>query len=737
MRPILLALVTGAIACGSTSPAANLSTPDVAAGSGRESLAGPADPLLAKSVVVKTTYHGVTVADPYQWLEADTPDVKAWSDAHNRVARAALDAVPGRAELAAEYQAMLNAPVTHYSNVIGAGGRFFALRKRPDHEHPELIVMADLEKPEAAQLVIDPTAGTAGRAIDFYVPSPDGKRVAVSMSMHGSEVGQLHLIGVDGKDLEPPLADVYRGTGLGDATWAPDSKTVYYTRYPRAGEEHADEPQLWLSLWRHQLGADVAADVRELGPELPKTAEIQLTSDNRGRVLASVQMGDGGQFRHYLRSKAGAWTQLDDWNDDIPYIGFGTTSDLWVVSRKDAPRGKIMRLVDTATSAAKATVVVPEGPDALVTSYTSELGVVDTGDRIAAIYQLGGPSTLRMYARSGKALPALPLPSPIAITGFVALPDGLLAVTSSYLGPYSRWRYTTGKRGQPGTFAPLSQLSPPSVVDLSGFEVIRETATSKDGTQVPYTIVWPKGAAKDGTRPCIATGYGGYGFNTEPSQPLGFVPLLRRGICFIDTNLRGGGEFGEAWHRAGMLTAKQNVFDDFASVLAAVAERKYTAVDRLGIYGGSNGGLLIGATITQHPELVKAALADVAILDMLRVEVTPNGAFNVPELGTVTDQAQFTALHSYSPYHRALAGIPKRSAFPATLFTTGANDPRVAPWHSRKMVAAMRAAQSAGSPVLLATTEDAGHGIGAGTSELVAKLTDLAAFFVWQLPAAR
>lgn len=732
MRPVLLVLVTGATACGSTSPAPGRASVT----NGNAAVAESADPLRAKSVVVTTTYHGVSVDDPYQWLEADTPEVKAWSDAHDQAARAALDAVPGRADLAAEYAAIVNAPVTQYSNVTAAGGKFFALRKRPDHEQAELIVMTDLSQPESAQLVLDPAAGTAGRAIDFYAPSPDGKRVAVSMSMHGSEVGQLHLIGLDGKDLEPPLADVYRGTGLGDATWAPDSKTIFYTRYPRAGEEHADEPQLWLSLWRHQLGADGATDVRELGPELPKTAEIQLTSDSRGRVLASVQLGDGGQFRHYLRSKAGAWTQLDDWTDDIPYIGFGATSDLWLVSRKDAPRGKIMRLVDTATSAAKATVVVPEGPDAIVTSYTSELGVVDTGDRIAAIYQLGGPSTLRMFARSGKALPALPLPSPIAVAGMLVLPDGLLTVTSSYVEPYTRWRYTSGKRGQPGTFAPLPQLSTPSVVDLSGFDVIRETATSKDGTQVPYTITWPKGAAKDGSRPCIATGYGGYGLDITPSQPLGFVPLLRRGICFIDTNLRGGGEYGEAWHRAGMLTAKQNVFDDFAAVLAAVVERKYTAADRLGIFGGSNGGLLVGATITQHPELVRAALADVGIMDMLRVETTPNGAFNIPELGTVTDPAQFAALHAYSPYHRALAGIPKRVAFPATLFTTGANDPRVAPWHSRKMTAAMRAAQSAEHPILLATSENAGHGVGAGTSQVIDQLTDLAAFFVWQLPAA-
>jgi prolyl oligopeptidase len=252
-------------------------------------------------------------------------------------------------------------------------------------------------------------------------------------------------------------------------------------------------------------------------------------------------------------------------------------------------------------------------------------------------------------------------------------------------------------------------------IDLSGYEVRREEAVSKDGTHVPVNIVWPTGAAQDGTMPCIVTGYGGYGISMEPAFLGTASVLLAHGACFAVANLRGGGELGEAWHQAGTLTNKQNVFDDFAAVLQYMIDQKYTSASRLGIEGGSNGGLLMGAMITQHPDLFAAVSSDVGIYDMLRSELSANGQFNIPEYGTVADEAQFRALYAYSPYHHVVAG----TKYPAALFTTGANDPRVAPWHSRKMVAALQAAQAGDAPILLRTTSTAGHGMGSSTSERV------------------
>jgi prolyl oligopeptidase len=264
-------------------------------------------------------------------------------------------------------------------------------------------------------------------------------------------------------------------------------------------------------------------------------------------------------------------------------------------------------------------------------------------------------------------------------------------------------------------------------VDLSAFEVLREYATSKDGTKVPLNIVWPKGAPRDGSVPCVVTGYGGYALSQEPGFLMGQAPLLTRGVCFVQTNLRGGSEFGEEWHRAGMLTRKQNVFDDLAAVLAFLVDQKYTRRDRLATVGGSNGGLLMGAILTQHPDMMKAVVSYVGIYDMLRVERTTNGQFNIPEYGTVANEDQFKALYAYSPYHHV---VP--AAYPAILFVTGANDPRVEPWHSRKMTAALQAAQTAPAPILLRTSSTSGHGAGT-TTEIIDESAHVMAFLLSQL----
>jgi prolyl oligopeptidase len=269
-------------------------------------------------------------------------------------------------------------------------------------------------------------------------------------------------------------------------------------------------------------------------------------------------------------------------------------------------------------------------------------------------------------------------------------------------------------------------------VSLEGFEVHRELATSADGTKVPVNIVWKTGAPRDGSVPCVVTGYGGYGISLQPGFAGGAYPALSRGVCFAVVNARGGGEFGEAWHQAGALTKKQNVFDDFAAALDHLHAEKYTSPDRTVIQGGSNGGLLMGAMLTQHPDKMKAVVSSVGIYDMVRVENSPNGLFNTTEFGTVKDQGQFRALLAYSPYHR----IEKGTKFPATLMTTGANDPRVAPWHSRKMVAAMQAAQGGDAPILLRTSNTSGHGQGMAMSERIATQAHVQAFVLSQLGVA-
>jgi prolyl oligopeptidase len=712
MRRVLVFVLA---ACGGSKPAPMPPAPQPEVATPQPPPAKPArhGPPVAAVHAVTDTYHGTQVADPYRWLEADAAAVKAWSAGENTYARDILDHLPELDKLRAELHDIIAAPITRYGGFKPAGGKLFGFRKQPTHEQPELIAID-------AKLILDPAAaGGAQEAIDWFVPAPDGKKLAVSISFGGSESGTLHVIDLDGKDLDTPIPNVQHGTGGGSAAWTPDGKGLYYTRYPQAGEAHADEPEAWMQVWFHQLGTPLASDRYEMGKDLPKIAEILLDSDPRGRVLASVQNGDGGTFRHYLRAGKG-WRQLDDWADAIVYVGFGPSADLWLVSHASAPRGKLLRLAGAARSATAAKLIVAEGTDSIVTAFEQQEGPVVTKDRVYVTYQTGGPSEIRAFTLDGKPAKSPDLPPVSTVGQPVAWKAGVLVSASSYTTPWTvRWFDPKA-----GTSTEVAALSPKPPVDLSGFEVSRELATSKDGTKVPLNIIWPKGAPRDGSVPCVVTGYGGFGISESPHFLDTYAPLLRRGVCFVVVNMRGGGEFGEDWHRGGTLAHKQNVFDDFAAALHFVLDNKYTSTPKLAILGGSNGGLLMGAMITQHPDLVHAVVSEVGIYDMLRTELSPNGAYNVTEYGSVKDAQQFAALYAYSPYHHVVAG----TKYPAILMTTGANDPRVSPWQSRKMIAALQAANSGDAPILLRTSDKAGHGMGSSMTERVDLLAHVEAF---------
>ncbi len=332
---------------------------------------------------------------------------------------------------------------------------------------------------------------------------------------------------------------------------------------------------------------------------------------------------------------------------------------------------------------------------------------------------------MRCFDFDGKSLDA-PKQLPISTVGGLArlTGDDILFSNGSYVRPREVYEYRAAANET--VKLPLTTAPP---VDLSDVEVVREFVRSKDGTMVPVNIMIPKGVKLDGTNPCLVTGYGGYGVNRVPT----FVPdrriLFDHGFIVAEANLRGGGEYGETWHRAGALVNKQNVFDDFAAVLDLMIQEKYTSPEHLAIIGGSNGGLLMGATLTQHPKLMKAVVSFVGIYDMLRVELSPNGAFNVPEFGTVKDEKQFRAMLAYSPYQHVEDGVK----YPAVLFLTGANDPRVDPMQSRKMTARLQAATASGLSVLLRTSASSGHGLDTSLSERIEEYVDVYSFLFAEL----
>jgi prolyl oligopeptidase len=374
---------------------------------------------------------------------------------------------------------------------------------------------------------------------------------------------------------------------------------------------------------------------------------------------------------------------------------------------------------------AKAKVVVPEGRDAIVTSFWHDSTVVPTESRLYVVYQLGGPSEIRVFDLEGRPQPA-PKQLPVSSVGSLVRLDGddVLFENESYVEPSAIYRFDA-KSGEVERTAFKSD----EPVTLDDAEVVREFAASKDGTQVPVNIIMRKGTKRDGRNPALATAYGGYGVNNPPGFSALRRVLLDNGFVVAVANIRGGGEYGEEWHRQGNLTKKQNVFDDFAAVLEHLVERKYTSSDRLAILGGSNGGLLMGATFTQHPELMKAVVSLVGIYDMLRVELSANGEFNITEFGTVKKPDHFKALYAYSPYHNVKDGAD----YPAVLFLTGENDPRVEPMQSRKMTARLQAASPEAGPFLLRTSAEAGHGRDTPLAERIAQQVDIYAFLFDQL----
>jgi prolyl oligopeptidase len=714
---------------------------------------------LASGAPVKTpkkpvvnTYHGVSVTDDYQWLESwKDAEVKTWSDAQNVYTHKLLDAVPERSALAARVKELLSSSSADWFGLTWKGKQLFALEARPPKQQAFLVVLASPDDQKSERVVLDPNVldPTGGTTIDWYVPSHDGKMVAVSLSKGGSESGTVHVYDVaDGKEhATDVIPRAHGGTAGGDLAWMKDGSGFWYTRYPHEGERPPVDLDFYQQVYFHKLGSDPKSDTYAIGKDFPRIAEITLETSEDGKwVLASVANGDGGEFAHYLARaaspaaskaappvtkeavKPNEWKNFATYDDKVRVARFGRDGDLYLLSLRGAPKGKITRvtpasLMTPGLSTAK--VVVPEG-DTVIQQLTT------TKTHLYVVSLAGGPSQVKVYDLvaaakakepiAGKEVPILPVSSVSQVTALEG--EDVLVRNQSFLEPPAWYRYV-GKT-QKSTKTALFQTA---AADFADAEVVRETCTSKDGTKVPINVLRKKGTPLDGNNLTMLYGYGGYGVSLSPRFDVMHRLWLDQGGVFALTNLRGGGEFGEEWHLAGNLTKKQHVFDDFLACGQWLLDQKYTRPDKLAIRGGSNGGLLMGAALTQKPEMFGAVVSHVGIYDMLRVELTPNGAFNVTEFGTVKDKAQFDALYAYSPYHRVKDG----AAYPAVLMLTGENDPRVDPYNSRKMAARLQAASSSKKPILLRTSGDTGHGIGSPLSAQIDEETDVYGFLFQQL----
>jgi prolyl oligopeptidase len=661
--------------------------------------------------------HGVEIPDAYRWLEvADSPEVKGWVEKQNALTKSLLDNVPGRARIHAQLSKLLE--IGTIGTPVPRQGRYFYTRRTGTQNQPVLYVREGVQGQD--RVLVDPNTlskeGTV--ALDWWYPSRDGRLLAYGTSKDGNEWSTLRVRDVDtGRD----LADVIERTRHCSLAWLPDGKGFYYTRNPPAGSPDAD---YYRHVYFHQLGTDPASDPKVFGGGRPKDhwPNVLLTPNGRWLVVP-VEIGFAKTDVYFkdLRQDGAPFVPLVE-NVEALFDVTPRDDRFYVQTNDKAPRGHLYA-VDPARPARETWVeLIPEGPDVL-----DAVDVV--GQTLAALYSHKASSRLQLFTPEGKPLQEVPLPTLGTVAGLGGEWNGqelFFGFESVTVAP-SIYRMDLNTR--------QSELwqRVETDIDFSRYEVEQVTYPSKDGTPITMFLAHRKGLQRDGQNPTILTGYGGFNVSMTPTFSASRFFFLESGGLVAIPNLRGGGEYGEEWHRAGMLGKKQNVFDDFVAAAEWLIREKYTNPDRLAIVGGSNGGLLVGAALTQRPDLFRAVVCQVPLLDMVRYHQFLVAELWIPEYGSAKDPEQFKWLYSYSPYHHVKPG----TAYPAVLLATAESDSRVDALHARKMAAALQAATRSDRPILLRLETKAGHGAGKPRAKVLEELTDTWCFLFWQLGLAK
>ncbi len=689
---------------------------------------GLAGPPKAKVAPVEDTVQGHKIVDRYRYLEdPNDPDTKLYVEQELSYTRAILDPLPGRDKINARLSQLLEI------GTVGApqmGGKYyFHTRREGTQNQPILYVLEGangglndgLNREDRVLVDVNKMSTDGTVALDWWFAAEDGKYVAYGTSASGSEESTLHIVeSATGK----VLPDTIERTRFASVAWMKDSSAFYYTRHPKKGEVPDGEEVYHVKVFYHQLGSDPAHDplIFGEGRKPQDVPSVTLSEDDRWLL---INVGEGWtKTEMYLQDLQSKHPPLEiTTGKDFLYDADFFAGKLYITTNEDAPHFRVFVADATNPKRENWKELIPQ-TDAVLQ------GASVTGGKLLAQYEHNVTSELKLFGLDGKKLADIPLPA--------------IGAVFSASGRYDRNEFFFGFQSftvPPSIYrvdltdvksALWAKVDAPSI-DPSAYDVQQVWYTSKDGTKVPMFVVSKKGIERNGKNPTLLTGYGGFNISMTPTFDRSMFLWMEHGGIYAVANLRGGSEFGEDWHRAGMLDKKQSVFDDFIAAAEYLIAQKYTDRDRLAISGGSNGGLLMGAMITQRPELFRAVVCQVPLLDMLRYQNFQIAKLWIPEYGSADDAKQFDWLYAYSPYHHVKPG----QEYPAILFMTGDTDTRVDPMHAKKMAALMQAEAKNGSskerPILLRIDTKAGHGQGKPVVKQIEERTDMYSFLFWQL----
>lgn len=659
-------------------------------------------------------YHGVNVADPYRWLEdADSPETAAWVEAQNAVTFGFLNTIAARETIKNRLTQIWD--YERYGVPFRYGNRYFLSKNTGLQNQSVLYSVKELGDP--LEVLLDPNTlsedGTV--ALSGYAWSDDGKYFAYATSASGSDWQEWYVRDVEtGKDLEDHL----RWVKFSGASWRKDSSGFYYSRYDEPNEAtQFQDTNYFQKLYFHQLGTAQSEDI--LIYERPDQKEWGFSGDvseDGNYLIISVSQGTDPKNRVFYQSL------LDPNSEVIPLIpepnasyGFiGNNGSLfWFITDQEATRSRLVAI--DIRDPEKIIEIIPEAEETLQ-------GITILDEKFVATYLKDARTQVKIFNLDGTFLRELALPgigSAFGFTGKRSDQETFYAF-SSFTTPNTIYRYAMTSGETTVLFQPNVDFNPEAYTTEQVFY------TSKDGTQIPMFLSYKKGTSLDASNPTYLYGYGGFNIPLTPSFSASTLIWMELGGIYAVANLRGGGEYGEAWHQAGTKLNKQNVFDDFIAAGEWLIDNNYTRIEKLAIGGGSNGGLLVGAAMTQRPDLFAAALPAVGVLDMLRFQYFTIGWAWVSDYGSSDDPEEFQALYAYSPLHNVKSG----TSYPATMITTADHDDRVVPAHSFKFAAALQAAHVGSNPVLIRIETKAGHGAGKPTAKIIEEAADRWGFLV-------